>query len=113
MVTQSAMGGLALILGILALTGSVQIWHVYLLAFLLGMVTLVVPDASGLRCRDGGPQRHGKRDRAEQCRLDLARIAGPAVAGLVISTLGTAGGLSRECGVLRRCTDRARAHATC
>src|SRR5271166_1182738 len=38
MVTQTVMGGLALILGILALTGSVQIWHVYLLAFMLGLV---------------------------------------------------------------------------
>src|SRR6204780_5317552 len=37
MVTQALMGGLALVLGVLALTGTVQIWQVYLLAFALGM----------------------------------------------------------------------------
>ena len=41
MATQTVMGALALILGLLALTGSVRIWHVYLLAFALGLVTVV------------------------------------------------------------------------
>jgi MFS family permease len=41
MATQAAMGGLALILGVLAITHSVQIWQVYTLAFALGMVTVV------------------------------------------------------------------------
>ena len=36
--TQAAMGALALILGVLALTGAVTVWQVYLLAFALGMV---------------------------------------------------------------------------
>src|SRR6202042_541717 len=38
MVTQASAGALALILGVLALTHSVQIWHVYALAFGLGLV---------------------------------------------------------------------------
>src|SRR6266487_4179948 len=33
MVTQAMMGGLALILGLLAVTGAVRPWHIYLLAF--------------------------------------------------------------------------------
>src|ERR1700729_4265875 len=37
--TQAAMGALALGLGILTLTGIVQLWQVYVFAFLLGCVT--------------------------------------------------------------------------
>src|SRR5882672_1591324 len=37
--TQAAMGALALGLGILTVTGLVQLWHVYVFAFLLGCVT--------------------------------------------------------------------------
>jgi len=52
MVTQASMGGLALILGLLALTGWVQIWQVYALAFGLGMVTVVDnPTRQALRPR--------------------------------------------------------------
>ena len=38
---QVAMGVLALVLGLLDLTGVVQLWHVYLLAFLLGLASVV------------------------------------------------------------------------
>ena len=41
LITQSLMGALALVLGILALTGTVRLWQVYLLALALGMVTVV------------------------------------------------------------------------
>jgi MFS family permease len=36
MFTQAAMGVLALILGVLTIAGVVQLWHVYVLAFLSG-----------------------------------------------------------------------------
>jgi len=41
LITQSLMGALALVLGVLALTGTVRLWQVYLLALALGMVTVV------------------------------------------------------------------------
>lgn len=90
MVTQALMGGLALLLGVLALTGNVQIWQVYILAFALGLITVV-----------DNPTRQtfvaemvGRSDMANAIALNsavfnLARIAGPAVAGLVIAALGT------------------------
>ena len=40
MATQSVMGALALILGILSLTGAVRIWQIYALAFGLGLATV-------------------------------------------------------------------------
>ena len=46
MVTQALMGPPAAILGILARTGAVRTWHVYLLALALGTVTAVDNPAS-------------------------------------------------------------------
>ncbi|HET9973828.1 MAG TPA: MFS transporter, partial [Streptosporangiaceae bacterium] len=91
MVTQAAMGGLALILGLLALTGWVQIWQVYALAFGLGMVTVVDNPtrqafAAEMVGRDGMPNAIALNSAV----FNLARIAGPAVAGLVIGAAGTA-----------------------
>ncbi len=90
LITQSLMGSLALILGILAVTGTVRLWHVYLLAFALGMVTVV-----------DNPTRQtfvtevvGQTDMANAIALNsaifnLARIAGPAMAGIIIGLVGT------------------------
>src|SRR5260221_1516840 len=57
MVTQAAAGGLAVVLGLLALTHAVAIWHVYALAFALRLVTAVGnPTRQGLASRlAGGP----------------------------------------------------------
>ena len=90
LITQSLMGSLALILGILAVTGTVRLWHVYLLAFALGMITVV-----------DNPTRQtfvtevvGRTDMANAIALNsaifnLARIAGPAMAGIIIGLVGT------------------------
>jgi MFS family permease len=90
MLTQTAMGLLALILGILAITGAAQVWHVYALAFGLGMATVV-----------DNPTRQsfvvemvGKRDLPNAIALNSAsfngaRVLGPAVAGLLIALVGT------------------------
>jgi MFS family permease len=90
MMTQALMGGLALILGVLAVTGAVQIWQVYILAFALGLITVVdnptrqtfVAEMVG---RPGMPNAIALNSAV----FNLARIAGPAVAGLVISAVGT------------------------
>jgi MFS family permease len=90
MVTQSAMGGLALILGILALTHTVQIWHVYALAFGLGLATVVDnPTRQAFAAEMVGRRGMANAIALNSAVFNLARIAGPAVAGLVISVLGT------------------------
>src|ERR1700734_3737761 len=88
--TQAAAGVLALILGVLALTHTVQIWQVYALAFALGMVTVVDNPTRGTFA----VEMVGKADMPNAIALNgavfnLGRIAGPAVAGLVISAVGT------------------------
>jgi MFS family permease len=90
MITQTVMGGLALILGILALTGTVRIWHVYALAFGLGLATVVDNPTR----QSFAVEMVGRNDLANAIGLNsavfnLARIAGPAIAGIVISLVGT------------------------
>jgi MFS family permease len=90
MVTQALMGGLALILGILVLTGSVQIWHVYLLAFALGMITVVDnPTRQAFAVEMVGKKGMANAIALNSAVFNLARIAGPAIAGLVIGLVGT------------------------
>jgi MFS family permease len=87
--TQTIAMTLAFVLGALVLSGSVQVWHVILLAGLLGLLTVV-----------DLPTRHaffiemvGREDLANAVALNsaifnTARVLGPAIAGLTIATLG-------------------------
>lgn len=90
MITQALAGGLAAILGILALTGAVRIWHVYLLALALGIVTAVDnPTRQAFAAEMVGKNAVANAIALNSAVFNLARIAGPAVAGLVISVAGT------------------------
>ena len=83
-VTQGVMGVTALVLGLLTVTGNVQVWHVYVLAFVLGVgVGVRRPGPAELRQRDGRPggphQRGGPELRVLQRRppASARRCAGP------------------------------------
>jgi MFS family permease len=90
MVTQAAAGGLAVILGLLVLTHVVAIWHVYALAFALGLVTVVDnPTRQAFAAEMVGPGGVPNAIALNSAVFNLARIAGPAAAGLVISAVGT------------------------
>jgi MFS family permease len=90
MVTQASAGTLALILGVLALTHTVQIWHVYALSFGLGLVTVVDnPTRQAFAAEMVGRGGMANAIALNSAVFNLARIAGPAVAGLVISAVGT------------------------
>jgi MFS family permease len=88
--TQAGQGVLAFALGTLTLTGRVQLWHVFVLAFLLGCVTAIdgpvrqtfvtemvpgemLPNAVGLN----------------SASFNSSRLVGPALAGLLITAFGT------------------------
>jgi MFS family permease len=89
-VTQAAMGALALILGVLALTGVVAVWQVYLLAFALGMVAVVDnPTRQTFVAEMVGRDGMANAIALNSATFNLARITGPAVAGLVITVVGT------------------------
>lgn len=91
MATQSAAGVLALILGLLVLTNTVQIWHVFVLAGLLGIV-----NAFDMPIRQSFVvEMVGREDVANAVALNSAvfngtRIIGPAIAGILIATINIA-----------------------
>ncbi len=90
MATQAIMGGLALLLGVLALTGAVEIWQVYALAFGLGLVSAVDnPTRQTFAVEMVGRPDMPNAIALNSAIFNLARIVGPAVAGLVISAVGT------------------------
>ena len=90
LVTQATMGALALILGVLALTGVVAVWQVYLLAFALGLVAVVDnPTRQTFVAEMVGPAGLANAIALNSAIFNLARITGPAVAGLVITLVGT------------------------
>jgi MFS family permease len=89
MVTQAAMGGLALVLGVLAVTGAVRPWHIYLLAFGLGLATVVDnPTRQSFAIEMVGRDDLQNAIALNSAVFNLARITGPAMAGLVISLVG-------------------------
>ncbi|HEV2375736.1 MAG TPA: MFS transporter [Streptosporangiaceae bacterium] len=88
-ITQALMGALALVLGLLALTGAVEVWHVYLLAFALGLVAVVDnPTRQTFVAQLVGRDRMANAIALNSATFNLARVVGPAVAGLVIGTVG-------------------------
>ncbi len=90
MLTQTAMGLLALVLGVLAVTGTVRIWQVYALAFGLGLATVVDnPTRQAFVTEMVGQTDMPNAIALNSAIFNLARIAGPAAAGLVIGAVGT------------------------
>jgi MFS family permease len=88
--TQLAMAIPAAVLGILAITGVVQTWHVYLLAFVFGIGTAFDAPAR----QSFVVEMVGKDDLANAVGLNsasfnTARMIGPAVAGTLIAALGS------------------------
>ncbi len=91
MVTQSVGGALALILGALVLTHAVAIWQVYALALGLGLMTAVdTPAKQAFRTEIVGAGGMQNAVAVNNAAWNLSLMAGPALAGVVIATAGTA-----------------------
>jgi MFS family permease len=88
--TQATMGVLALGLGALTVAGVVRLWHVYVFAFLLGCVTAFDSPARQTFVSDLVAEVHLSNAVAlNSTSFNAARLVGPAVAGLLISAVGT------------------------
>jgi MFS family permease len=89
--TQLAAGLLALILWALMVTGAVQLWMIYLLAFALGCVTVVdVPTRQAFVMEMVGPEDLANAVGLNSTVVTCGRIIGPAIAAGLISTVGIA-----------------------
>ena len=88
--TQIAMGLLALALGLLDLTGAVQLWHVYALASALGIASAIdAPVRQAFVTELVGPSLLANAVGLNSATFNFARVLGPAVAGVLIAATGT------------------------
>lgn len=87
--TQSAAACLAGILALLTLTGSTQVWHVYLISFLLGLVTVVDNPAGQVLVTElVGPKYLRNAISLNASTFQLGGLIGPAVGGILITAVG-------------------------
>jgi MFS family permease len=88
--TQAALGVLGLTLAGLTLGGVVQVWHVYTIAFLLGMVTVVDnPARQTFVVEMVGPASVRNAVSLNSANFQAARLIGPAIAGVLITAVGS------------------------
>ena len=88
--TQAAMGALAMGLGILTVTGLIQLWHVYVFAFLHGCVTAFDSPARQTFVSElAGEADLPNAVALNSTSFNAARMVGPAVAGVTIGFVGT------------------------
>ena len=87
--TQAAMGVLALLLGVLTLTGVVRLWHVYVFAFLFGSAAaLDAPVRQTFVTEMVGEGDLPNAVALNSTSFNAAQMIGPAVAGLLIAGAG-------------------------
>lgn len=90
LVAQSLMATLALTMGVLTVTGSAQVWHVYTMAFLLGVISCVeVPTRQAFVVEMVGRDDLSNAIALNASIFNLARVVGPAVAGVLMYAIGT------------------------
>lgn len=88
--TQAAMGGLSLALGVLTVTGIVQLWHVYVFAFLFGCASAFdAPVRQTFVTELFGSGDLPNAVALNSTSFNAARMIGPAAAGVVIASVGT------------------------
>ena len=89
-VTQLMMAGPALVLGILAVTGVAQPWHVYVLAFVFGVGTAFdAPARQSFVSEMVEPELLTNAVGLNSASFNAARIVGPALAGVLIAAFGS------------------------
>ncbi|HEX8092801.1 MFS transporter [Jatrophihabitans sp.] len=88
--TQAGMGIAALVLGLLDVSGVIALWHVLVLAAIVGVFSaLDGPIRQAFVVEMVGPADLPNAVALNSTSFNLARIVGPAIAGLVISAFGT------------------------
>jgi MFS family permease len=89
MCTQAVMGFLALTLGVLTVSGAVQLWHVYVFAFLFGSAAaLDAPVRQTFVAELVGDQHLANAVALNSTSFNAARMIGPAIAGILIAKVG-------------------------
>ena len=88
-VLQIAMGVQALVLGVLTVTGAVRLWEIGALALLLGLNNAFEnPARQSFMHEMVGPESLRNAVSLNSVLVNVARVIGPALAGLLIATVG-------------------------
>jgi MFS family permease len=88
--TQLAMGTVALVLGTLTVTGVVEAWQVYVLAFVFGIGTAFdAPTRQSFVVEMVGKDELSNAVGLNSASFNAARLIGPGLAGLLIHWIGT------------------------
>lgn len=88
-VTQTALGVLALALGALVLSGYAELWHVYVFAALLGCVTAIDNPVRQTFVAEMVPkEKLSNAVGLNSAGFNAARLVGPGAAGLLIAAFG-------------------------
>jgi len=88
--TQSALALTSLLTGVLVVTGVVQLWHIFALAFIQGVAAALDNPARQTFVSEMVP--HGSLSNAvglNSASFNAGRLIGPGIAGLVIAAFGT------------------------
>ena len=89
-VVQAGMGASALALGLLVVTNSAALWQVYLMCFLLGCFAAIdQPVRQSFVMEMVGKPQLPNAVALNSMTFNLARIVGPAIAGVLINLIGT------------------------
>ncbi|MCU1468925.1 MAG: pimH [Glaciihabitans sp.] len=89
MLTQGTVGLLAVLLAVLALTGTIQVWHVYAIAFVVGLVTVVDNPTRQVFVNElVGPRNLRNAISVNSSVFQLGGLIGPAVAGILLDAVG-------------------------
>jgi MFS family permease len=88
--TASLMGVLALVLGVLDISGHAVLWQVYVLVFLYGVVSAIdQPTRLSFVVEMVGPDSLANAVGLNSAQANATRLVGPALAGILIYALGT------------------------
>ena len=80
---------LALILGVLKLTGVIQVWHIFVLSSLLGIVNAFdIPARQSFMVEMVGREDLMNAIALNSSMFNGARVAGPAIAGILLGAIG-------------------------
>jgi MFS family permease len=90
-ITQTLLGILSLIVGVLVVTGTTDIWILCLIAFLSGIVNSVDNPTRQTFVHEMVGREHLRNAITLNSTVtNLARVIGPAIAGIIIATMGLA-----------------------
>ncbi|MHA7268634.1 MFS transporter [Arthrobacter sp. HLT1-20] len=88
-ISQCAAGLLAALMAVLALTGSLEVWHIYVIAFVLGLVVVADQPARQVFVNElVGPRQLRNAISLNSSIFQMGGMIGPAVSGVLIMAVG-------------------------